>query len=82
VKTRKSALRVARNTILAIDAQVEAAGADRTKLKVQIYEALRSKGLDDEAELLMIFDTTMRANMNKPPNISYTFNNSPIAMAN
>lgn len=65
-----------------MDAQVQAAGTDRNTLKLQIYEALKAKGMDNEAELLMIFDVVGRANMSQQPTITYNFNNSPIAMAN
>jgi hypothetical protein len=82
VKNRKSALQIARNTILAIEAQIQAAGAGRNRLKLQIYDALQSKGLADIAELLMTFDTTVRASMSNQPSITYNFHNSPIALAN
>ncbi len=75
-------LQTARNIILAVEAQVIAAGTERNKLKIQIYDALRSHGLDFLAELFMIFDVVSRANMNQQPNITYNFHNSPIAMAN
>jgi len=65
-----------------MEAQIDAAGADRTKLKLQIYTELQRKGLTEEAETLMTFDAVVRASMNKQPNITYNFHNSPIAMAN
>lgn len=68
--------------MMAMDAQVQAAGADRNKIKLQIYDALRAKGMENEADLLMTYDVIVRANMSQPPNITYNFNNNSIAMAN
>jgi hypothetical protein len=51
----------ARKIVLDADARIHAAGSDRTKVKLAIYDELRSKGLDDEAELLMTFDAVTRA---------------------
>jgi hypothetical protein len=82
VKTRRAATRTAKRIILALDAEIQAAGADRNKLKLQIYDYLEKNGLADFAELLMTFDAVVRANMNNPPNVTYNFNNSNIAMAN
>jgi Putative serine esterase (DUF676) len=55
----------ARTIILDADARLQAAGSDRTKVKLEIYNELRSKGLDEEAELLMTFDAVTRANSNQ-----------------
>ena len=75
-------LQTARNIILATEAQVQAAGIDRNRLKIAIYDAFQSKGFDGLAEILMTYDLAVRANMNQQPNVTYNFNNSPIAMAN
>jgi hypothetical protein len=52
----------ARRIILGYEARLNAAGADRTKVKLELYNELRSKGLDEDAELLMTFDVITRAN--------------------
>jgi pimeloyl-ACP methyl ester carboxylesterase len=52
----------ARKVILECEARLNSAGADRTKVKYEIYKELKSKGLDEAAELLMTFDVVTRAN--------------------
>lgn len=80
--TRRIAVQTAKAIILALDSEIQAAGVDRNKLKLQIYDYLKKNGMSDFAELLMIFDVVVRANMNNQPNVTYNFHNSPIAMAN
>jgi hypothetical protein len=52
----------ARKIVLDCETRLNAAGADRTKVKYEIYKELKAKGLDEDAELLMTFDVVTRAN--------------------
>ena len=51
----------ARTIILEYEARLNSAGADRTRVKYELYGELKSKGLDEAAELLMTFDVVTRA---------------------
>lgn len=82
MKTRRTAVQIAKRIILALDAEIQDAGTNRNKVKLRIYDYLEKNGMSDFAELLMTFDAVLRANMNNPPNITYNFNSSQIAMAN
>jgi len=56
----------ARKIVLDADARINAAGGDRTKVKLEIYNELRSRGFDEEADLLMTYDAVTRTNANQP----------------
>jgi pimeloyl-ACP methyl ester carboxylesterase len=58
---------IARKLVLETDAQINAAGGDRTRVKIEAYRLLRAQGLDDEADLLMTWDSVSRANANHTP---------------
>lgn len=62
--------KAARTIILEYEARLNAAGADRTRVKLQLYDELKSKGLDEDAELLMTFDALTRANSTGTVSIS------------
>ena len=51
----------ARKIVLDCEARLTAAGTDRTKVKTEIFQELKAKGLDEQAEFLMTYDVVTRA---------------------
>jgi hypothetical protein len=83
VKSRKNAIEAAKKVVLEKESRVQTkTGAELNALKLQIYDELRSQGLDYEADLLMVFDAAMRASMGNQPSITYNFHDNQIANAN